>query len=289
MNYHAANEMNEIDAVEIDLFDLIRLLWQKLWIIVLSMILCGAIAFSFAVFAVTPQYTASAMLYVNNSSASVSGIPITITSAQLSASKSLLSTYVVILKTRTTLEMAIEKADLDYSYGQLQGMVSAAAVNNTDIFSITATCPNPDDAKLIVDTLVDVLPDRIADIVDGSSVRVVDRSVRPSGRSSPSYTKYAVIGILAGLILSCFAIVAEDLMNTTVRDEEYLKMRYNIPILAVVPEAYSVSKKAYGYRYGYKSRYRYGYHGKYGYRRNTYNNGYAESYENAKTRVGDDR
>ncbi len=288
MNYHATNEMSEIDAIEIDLFDLIRLLWQKLWIIILSMILCGAIAFSFAIFAVAPKYTASAMLYVNNSSASVSGIPITISSSQLSASKSLLSTYVVILKTRTTLEMAMEKAGLDYTYGQLQGIVSAEAVNNTDIFRITATCHSADDAKLIVDTLVDILPDRIADIVDGSSVRVVDRSIRPTGRSSPSYTRYAVIGVVAGLLLSCFAIVIEDLMNTTVRDEEYLKQRYNIPVLSVVPEAYSVSKKAY-YKYGYKSRYKYGYHGRYGYYRGTRGDGYTQSYDNANTGVGDDK
>ncbi len=286
MNYHNTNEVNEIDTIEVNLFDLIRLLWQRLWVIVLSMIVCGALAFSAAVFLVTPMYTSSAMLYVNNSSASVSGIPITISASQLSASKSLLDTYVVILKTRTTLNMVKDRTELDYTITELQGMVSAAAVNDTDIFKITATCPSPQDARVIVDTLVDVLPDRIADIVDGSSVRVVDIAITPTSRSSPSYTRFAVIGVLVGAILSCAVIIIEDLMNTTVRDEEYLKQRYNIPILAVVPEAYSVSKKSYGYKYGYKSRYRYGYHGKYGYSRTMDENGYARSYEEAQTRGG---
>ncbi|MBQ8249172.1 MAG: hypothetical protein IJY93_04725 [Clostridia bacterium] len=286
MNYHNTNEINEIDTIEVDLFDLIRLLWQRLWVIVLSMVVCGAIAFSAAVFLVTPMYTSSAMLYVNNSSASVSGIPITISASQLSASKSLLDTYVVILKTRTTLNMVKDRTDLDYSIGEMQGMISAAAVNDTDIFRITVTCPNPEDARTLVDTLVDILPNRIADIVDGSSVRVVDTAITPTARSSPSYTRYAVIGILVGAVLSCAIIVIEDLMNTTVRDEEYLKQRYNIPILAVVPEAYSVSKKAYGYKHYYKSRYKYGYHGKYGYHRTMDENGYARSYEEAQTRGG---
>ena len=286
MNYHNTNDANEIDTIEVDLFDLIRLLWQRLWVIVLSMIVCGTIAFSASVFLVTPMYTSSAMLYVNNSSASVSGIPITITSSQLSASKSLLKTYVVILKTRTTLEQVQERTKLDYTVGELQGMISAVAVNSTDIFQITVTCPDPHDARTIVDTLVDIIPDRIADIVDGSSVRIVDTAITPTSRSSPSYTRYAVIGVLVGAVLSCAVIVIEDLMNTTVRDEEYLKQRYNIPILAVVPEAYSVSKKAYGYKHGYKSRYRYGYRGKYGYSRTTDGNGYARSYEEAQTRGG---
>ena len=89
---------------EIDLLGVIGLLWSHLWVIIISMIVGGAFAFVTAVFTITPTYTASAMLYVNNSSASVGGVPITISSSQLSAAKSLLDTYVVILKTRTTLD-----------------------------------------------------------------------------------------------------------------------------------------------------------------------------------------
>lgn len=283
----------ESGAREIDILDILKLLWGRFIFIVISMIVCGAIGFGGAVFMLTPTYTASAMLYVNNSSASVGGLPITISSSQLSAAKSLLDTYVVILKTRTTLEAAIEKAELGdrYTYSQLSSMVSARSVNETDIFRISATCADRDDALLIVDTLVEILPDRISDIVDGSSVRVVDRAVRPTVRSSPSYTRYGVIGAMVGAVLCAAIIVIQDMMNNTVRDEEYLKARYNIPILAVIPEAYSSSGKKYkyGYKYGYKSKYRYGYHGKYGYSRNSYIGKYAESYEKAQAENGDNK
>lgn len=291
MNEQGTNEIMESGATEINLLDILQLLWSRVWIIVVSMVACGAIAFSVAVFAVAPKYTASAMLYVNNSSASVGGVPITISSSQISAAKSLLDTYVVILKTRTTLEAAIERAELEYSYEALSGIVSAQSVNDTDIFRISATCTDKDDAKLIVDTLVEIIPDRIADIVDGSSVRVVDRAVRPETRSSPSYTRYGVIGIIAGAVVSAAAIIVGDLMNNTVRDEEYLKQRYNIPILAVIPEAYSSSGKKYkyGYKYGYKSKYRYGYHSKYGYSRGSYASAYADSYEKAQAQNGDEK
>jgi len=287
------NEIVEGGTREINLLDILKLLWSRIWLIVISMVVCGAIAFVGAMLTLTPTYTASAMLYVNNGAASVGGVPITISSSQLSAAKSLLDTYVVILKTRTTLEAAIDKADLEdrYTYSQLSSMVSASSVNDTDIFRISATCTDRDDALLIVDTLVEILPDRISDIVDGSSVRIVDRAVRPSGRSSPSYTRYGVIGILVGAVLSAAAIIIQDLMNNTVRDEEYLKSRYNMPILAVIPKAYSSSGKKYkyGYKYGYKSKYRYGYHGKYGYYRNSYARDYAESYEKAQAENGDNK
>lgn len=289
MNENTTNEIIEGGTTEIDLLGLLRLLFGKIWMILIAMALCGAIAFVTAVFTITPTYTASAMLYVNNSSASVGGVPITISSSQISAAKSLLDTYVVILKTRTTLEAAIEKADLrgKYTYGQLSGIVSAASVNDTDIFRISATCADRDDALLIVDTLVEILPDRISDIVDGSSVRVVDHAIRPSGRSSPSYTKYGVMGVMVGAILSAALIIVQDLLNNTVRDEEYLKQRYSIPILAVIPEAYSSSGSK--YKYGYKSKYKYGYRGRYGYYKNGYVRDYADSYEKAQAKNGGDK
>ncbi len=262
MNDQNTNEQFDVDMIEIDLLDLARLLWKKLWLIVICMVLCGSLAFSAAMFSVEPIYTATAMMYVNNSSVSVGGTAITFSTSQLSAAKSLLDVYVVILQSRTTLGMVKDKAEDDlsreYSVGELRSIVSANSVNNTEIFSISATCGNPADAKIIVDTIVDILPDRIADIVDGSSVRLVDKAEMPGTSGAPSNNRYALIGAVIGAIIGGAIIIIQDLMNTTVRDEEYLKQRYNIPILAVVPDVYTSSKKSYykhGYRYAYKGYY----------------------------------
>ncbi len=265
MNRNSMNEIIDGSIAEINILDLIRLLISKLWLILISMALCGAIAFVTSTFTITPTYTATAMLYVNNSAAKVGDVPITISSGQISAAKSLLNTYVVILKTRTTLEAAIEKANLEgeYTYQQLKSIISASSVDNTDIFKISATCADRDDALLIVDTLVEILPDRIADVVDGSSVRLVDRAVRPAAPSSPPNARYGILGLLIGAVVSCGLIIIQDLLNNTVRDVEYLKHRFNLPILAVIPEAYmpldgkqnSGYKSKNKYKYRYKRRY----------------------------------
>ncbi len=239
------------DEIEIDIMHLLKLMWKKAWIIVISMILLASACFSYAVFFVTPQYQATAMMYVNNSSFSVGSTSVSISSAQLTAARSLLDTYVVILKTRTTFEKVIEEAGLDLTYRQLMGMVSASAVNETDVFRITATSSDPAEAELIVDTIVEILPDRIADIVDGSSVRIVDHAILPTSRSSPSYTKYAIIGMLLGFIASAAVIIIIDLKDTSVRDEDYLNQRYEIPVLAVIPDVFAHKGKPYRKNYSY--------------------------------------
>jgi len=244
------NNQFDNNEIEIDLLHLVKILWQRAWIIVLTMIFLGGMAFSYAFFLVTPQYQAKAMMYVNNSSFSLGGTSFSISSSELSAAKSLLDVYVIILQSRTTMEEVLEETGLDYTYEEISKMVSASSVNSTEVFQIVATSSIPQEAELIVDTIVKILPDRIADIVDGSSVRLVDHAVLPTQRSSPSYTKYAAIGLVLGFVLSCGLIIIFDLLDTTIRDEEYLYQRYNIPVLTVVPDAYETKKGAYSYYYG---------------------------------------
>lgn len=241
------NKMPDNNENEIDLLHLIKILWKKAWIIALCTILLGAIVFSYAFFFITPQYQAKAMMYVNNSSFSVGSTSFSISASELTAAKSLLDTYVIILKSRTTLEKVLDEIGLEYTYEELSSMVSASAVNSTEVFQIVATSSIPQEAELIVDTIVKILPDRIADIVDGSSVRLVDHAILPTQRSSPSYTKFAMIGLVLGFVLSCGVIIINDLLDTTIRDEDYLYQRYNIPVLAVVPDAYETRKDSYSY------------------------------------------
>lgn len=246
------NKTLDNSEIEIDLLHLLKLLWKNAILIAICSVLLGAITFSYAFFFVTPQYQAKAMMYVNNNSFSVGSTSFSISASEINAAKSLLDTYVIILKSRTTMEKVLEKTGLEYSYEKISGMVTAAAVNSTEVFQIVATSPDPAEAELIVDTIVEIIPDRIADIVDGSSVRLVDRAVLPTHRSSPSYSRYAMIGLILGFVLSCGAIIIYDLMDTTIRDEDYLYQRYNMPVLAVVPDAYESRKGSYRYSRYYK-------------------------------------
>ncbi len=250
------NNRTKNDEIEIDLLHLVKLLWSKAWLIVISMILLGAVMFSYAMFFITPLYESTAKMYVNNTSIKVGSTSFSISSSELSAAKTLLDLYVEILKTRTTLEEVIRRAELEYTYEQISSMISAGSVNGTEIFRITVTNSDPAIAEKIADTIVEVLPDRIAEIVDGSSVRLVDHAVLPTRRSSPSYTRYASLGMAAGAVLSCIAIIVFDLMDTSVRSEEYLAQKYSdIPVLAVVPDIRNARKYGYGsYRYYKDSR-----------------------------------
>ena len=108
---------NRENETEIDLLQLAKALWHKAWAIVLVTLITAAMAFAGTKLFITPLYTASAMMYVNNSSISVGSTQVNL--SDLTAAQSLVETYMVILKTRGTLEEVIKEANLPYDYEQL--------------------------------------------------------------------------------------------------------------------------------------------------------------------------
>ena len=237
---------------EIDLRELFMALLRRWWAIVLAILIAGAAAFGYTYFMVDPLYQASTLLYVNNSDISVGSTSFSISNADLTAAQKLVDTYVVILKSRTALNEVIEEADLNYTYEQLKGMIEASAVNSTEVFEIVVTSTSPGEAEKIANTIADVLPDKIADIVAGSDVRIVDYAVVPSHRSSPSYTRNTAIGMLLGAVLSAAIVILAYLFDENIHSEDYLTQTYpEIPLLSVIPDM-TVTKQRSGY-YGYQS------------------------------------
>ncbi|MCD8100280.1 MAG: Wzz/FepE/Etk N-terminal domain-containing protein [Oscillospiraceae bacterium] len=245
------NLNQETGEIEIDLLELLKALWRHAWIIILAIVVGGGGAFSAAYFGITPTYEASAMLYVNNSmSSSISSTISSISSGDLTASKSLVDTYIVILGTRNVLEDVIEVSGVDYTYEELSKMIEAEAVNSTEIFEVTVTSTDPEEATLLANTIATVLPDKIDDIVNGSSAKIVDWAVIPAEKAAPSITRYTAVGMLVGLVLSCAVICVMSIMDDTIRTEDYLSTQYKtIPVLAVIPDLASTGRR--GSRYGY--------------------------------------
>ena len=92
------NLQNKQDVQEIDLLKLLKVLWSKIWLIVLAAFVGGVAFFLYTFFFITPLYQSSALLYVNNNSLDIGSTKLNITSGDINASSSLIDTYCVILR-----------------------------------------------------------------------------------------------------------------------------------------------------------------------------------------------
>ncbi len=240
-------QTNDRKEEYIDLLQVAQVLWKNVVIILLIGIIFGALLFGYARFFKTPKYEANALFYVNNSSISLGSAAMAITTGELSAASDLVDTYVAILQSRANMELVLDQSGVNYTYEQLRQMISAKAVNSTGLFQITVTSHNPEEARTLANTIAAILPDKISDIVANSSVEVVDYAVTPHQRVSPSYIKYAAIGLLFGMVLCAAIVLLRDYMDDVIHDEDYLLNQFQVPVLATIPDLTAKSLKKYGY------------------------------------------
>ena len=246
-------ENNAKKYYTIDLLHIVRTLWRKIWVICLAVAIAGGIGFGLSAFIIKPTYSSTILLYVNNSSFSLGNTSFSISSSEITAAQSLVKTYGEILNNRTTLERVKDEADVDYSYEQLSKMIVSGSANDTEIMYVTVTATDPNEANAIANCIAEVLPVRIAEIIDGASMEVVDWSVPNDKKVAPSITQYTAIGMILGALLSTIVIVIIAMLDDRIHDEDYIIETYDYPILARIPNLVDTDNKHYGYYYQSRS------------------------------------
>lgn len=243
-------EEAKVDYISIK--PLFTMLFRRWWIILLAGVLCAAVFIVCTALLVDVKYQATAMMYVNNAPISLGSGSISFSSSDLLAAQSLVSTYCVILQSRTTLEQVLATEQLPYTYEQLRSMISASSVNDTEIFRIVVTSRNAEEAKVIANTIAAILPDQIAQIINGASVEVVDYATTPTAPVSRNLSRNGVLGFVLGLLLSCVAaLVIDTYILDVIKSQDWLHDRWGerIPILAAIPNEDAARSSRYGYYY----------------------------------------
>lgn len=256
--------MNENkETLDISLSQLTRILIKRWWIIAIAAVLGVLIALGYTMFLVSPKYSASAKLIMN----------VETKDENPSYQDVLMGQYQVancldILQSKTTLSVAAdilnsgelnengEKPSRMYTADGISGMLTTANTVDSRVFSFTITCESADEAKIIADALIQAFKQRLdgGELIKGGTIGIVEHPVVPSAPSSPNYRSNVLLGALIGIVIVCAYLVISGISNNILDSEDWLIKTFeeDIPLLAVVPDADSVSDR-YGYRYEAKT------------------------------------
>lgn len=223
------------DMIEIDLPRLLRGMLRKSWLMGICAILGALIVFLTMFFFVQPRYESTVTFYVRNS---VQGeVPLSNLSAgDISASRVLVDTYIVILNTQQTLQAVIDEANLNMDCSKLRDMIRAEAVDETEMFRVGVTGEDPLQVQEIAQAISEVLPKRIEEILEGAMAKVVDPAQVPESPAFPQYDLCALIGFLAGFAVSTVVLALQELTDTTIREEADIHNFWDGAILTAVPD-----------------------------------------------------
>lgn len=215
--------------MEIDLLELFYRILENIKFIVLITVICTLLMGIYTFYFVTPQYEATAKIYVLNSSDSVVNL------SDLQIGSYLTSDYQEVFKTWEVNERVISNLNLPYTYRQLQNMVSVTNPSNTRILYITAKSPNPTEAAQIANEFASVSREYISQTMATETPNILSDALKPTIPVSPNKTRNLVLGFLVGALLGIGIVVVRFMLDDKVKSSEDIMKYAGIPTLTVVP------------------------------------------------------
>lgn len=226
------------DEAEIDLIDLAWALLDKLHYIVLCFLIGAVLMNAYSYFLVRPTYKSTAKMYVVSASKnSVVDIE------ALNIGTSLTADYEQLMLSYPVLEQVINKLDLDMESDELAKMITLENPQDTRILNINVVSTDPKQARDIANTLMDISVDYLPKTMSTNAPNVAQKAKLADRKDGPSYTKYTIIGALAGAFLYCLYVVVKYLMDDTIHTADDMEKYFDIVPLAVIPDIEGLSSE----------------------------------------------
>ena len=216
---------------EIDLIDLAWALLDKIHYIVLCFLIGAVIMNAYSYFLVRPTYKSTAKMYVV--SASKNSV---VDLDALNIGTSLTADYEQLMLSYPVLEQVINKLNLDMDSDTLAKMITLENPTDTRILNINVVSTDPKSARDNANTLMDVSVDYLPKTMSTNAPNVAQKAKLADHKDGPSYTKYTMIGALAGAFLYCMYLVVKYLMDDTIHTADDMEKYFDIVPLAVIPD-----------------------------------------------------
>ncbi|MEH6949681.1 Wzz/FepE/Etk N-terminal domain-containing protein [Bacillus sp. JJ634] len=211
-------------------------------IAVLAVMVSGIISY----FLLNPIYQASTQLLVNQSKNEEA----LYSNNEVQTNLQLINTYNVIIKSNAILDLVKEDLKLDMTTAELNGKISVASEQNSQVLNIIVTDESPKTAANIANKTAEVFQEEIVKIMKVDNVTilaeatVVDNPAPIKPQPLLNIAIALVVGLMAGVGL---AFLLEYLDNT-IKNEQDIEKLLELPVLGVITkidvEANDGSKKS---------------------------------------------
>ncbi|MBQ7865136.1 MAG: hypothetical protein IJ350_02105 [Clostridia bacterium] len=223
----------ETKEMEIDLVELFFGVLSKIhYIIIVALI--GAIIMGMNASKAIPMYSATSKLYIVGNQGTALNV------SDLQMGSMLTMDYEEVFRTWEVHEMVGSQLGLNYSYGQMQGMLSISNPEDTRVLLITVRNPDAQLAADLANAYATAAKTFILQTMDSEEPNVFSVALVPSVASRVSKATEAAKGFLIGGVLMTGLIVLFFILDDRPRTPEHIQKAADIPTLAIIP---AVSKE----------------------------------------------
>lgn len=223
----------ENQAVEIDVFAMLKTLWKRKFSIVLVALVFAIAAFGYSAFLAKKEYQSTSRIYVVSRQNQDNNA---LTNSDLQAGSYLVKDYREIILSQNVLSQAIEELKLDMTPAELSKKISVSVPTDTRILSITAKDGDPKEAARIANGLRNVAAEKIISVTKVSDVTTLDEAEVPQSPSSPNIRRNVLLGFIAGAGLMVVLMVVVEVLDDRVKRPEDVEELMGLTLLGVVPD-----------------------------------------------------
>ena len=223
----------ENQAVEIDVFATLKVMWKRKFSIILVALVFAIAAFGYSAFLAKKEYQSTSRIYVVSRQNQDNNA---LTNSDLQAGAYLVKDYREIILSQNVLSQAIEELKLDMTPAELSKKINVSVPTDTRILSITAKDGDPKEAARIANGLRNVAAEKITSVTKVSDVTTLDEAEVPQSPSSPNIKRNVLLGFVAGAGLMVVLLVVVEVLDDRVKKPEDVEELMGLPLLGVVPD-----------------------------------------------------
>ena len=224
--------MKEQEKFEIDVFQLVKVLWKRKFLIALVALVAGLAAFAYSSFVIKPQYASTTRIYVvNRNQADKPGL----TNQDLQAGSYLVKDYREIILSQDVLEKVVADQNLTIDAKTLGKKVSVTVPADTRIVSISVRDGKPEEASRIANALREVAAQKIIAVTRVSDVTTLEEARPATSPSSPNIRRNTMMATIAGVGIVIVIVLLVELLDDRVKRPEDIEEVMHISLLGVIP------------------------------------------------------
>lgn len=234
------------DEYTISLQGLFRVIWQRLWLIMLVAFVFSGMVVGLSLMQ-TPIYEAYTKILVGqeqpvevpgNLASDVQGLQqLTVTVVEAVNSRSVAEAVIQELDLRITPEAFLQNLSV--------GQVKQGGGSETQFIQISYKDPDPEQAEAIANTVGVVSSDRISEVSPNASritTTVWEFAAEPGAPISPNPIRNGALALALGIMMGVGLAFLMEYLDNSWRSPEELEQISGLPIFAVIP-TFRVSRK----------------------------------------------
>nr|AOP03342.1 Chain length determinant protein Wzd [Streptococcus suis] len=221
----------EVNAIEIDVLFLLKTIWRKKFLILLTAVLTAGLAFVYSSFLVTPQFDSTTRIYVVSQNVEAGA---GLTNQELQAGTYLVKDYKEIILSQDVLTQVATELNLNEN---LKEKVSISIPVDTRILSISVRDADPNEAARIANSLRTFAAQKIVEVTKVSDVTTLEEAVPAEEPTTPNTKRNTILGLLAGGALATALVLVMEVLDDRVKRPQDIEEVMGLTLLGVVPDS----------------------------------------------------